>query len=193
MKFYKWNFLKFFKLSFLNERSHIRISQYFPKPFRSFGENINVKVDLSNYTTKTDLKNVTHNDTSTSALKTNLASLRTEVDKLDIDKLAPVPADLSKLSDVVKNYVVKKTVYDKLVAKVNNIDTSDFVLKTKYNTDKTELENKIPNVTDVGKEAKLTELENKIPDITNLATKTALITVENKIPSFSKKKNRLWH
>ena len=187
MKFYKWNFLKFFKLSFLNERSHIRISQYFPKPFRSFGENINVKVDLSNYTTKTDLKNVTHNDTSTSALKTNLASLRTEVDKLDIDKLAPVPADLSKLSDVVKNYVVKKTVSDKLVAKVNNIETSDFVLKSKYNTDKTELEKKIPYFV---KEAKLTELENKIPDITNLATKTALITVENKIPSFSKKKKQ---
>ena len=182
MKFYKWNFLKFFKLSFLNERSHIRISQYFPKPFRSFGENINVKVDLSNYTTKTDLKNVTHNDTSTSALKTNLASLRTEVDKLDIDKLAPVPADLSKLSDVVKNYVVKKTVSDKLVAKVNNIETSDFVLKSKYNTDKTELEKKIPYFV---KEAKLTELENKIPDITNLATKTALTTVKNKIPDVS--------
>ena len=67
-------------------------------------------------------------------IKTNLANLQTEVDKLDNDKLAPVPADLSKLSDVVKNDVVKKTVYDKLVAKVNNIDTSDFVLKTKYNT-----------------------------------------------------------
>ena len=75
--------------------------------------------------------------------------------------------------------------YDKLVAKVNNIDTSDFVLKTKYQTDKTELENKIPNVTDFVKKAKLTELENKIPDISNLATKTALTTVENKIPSVS--------
>ena len=80
--------------------------------------------------TKTDLKNVTHVDTSSLALKTNLATLKTEVDKLDIDKLAPVPLDLSKLSDVVKNDVVKKAVYDKLVAKVNNIDTSDFVLKT---------------------------------------------------------------
>ena len=66
-----------------------------------------------------------------------MASLKTEVDKLDIDKLVPVPVDLSKLSDVVKNDVVKKTVYDKLVAKVNGIDTSGFVLKTKYNTDKT--------------------------------------------------------
>ena len=91
------------------------------------------------------IKNVTHVDTSRSALKTNLTSLKTEVDKLDIDKLVPVPVDLSKLSDVVKNDVVKKTVYDKLVAKVNNIDTSDFVLKTKYQTDKTELENKIPD------------------------------------------------
>ena len=76
---------------------------------------------------------MTHVDTSSFALKTNLSHLKTEVDKLDIDKLAPVLVDLSKLSDVVKNDVVKKTVYDKLVAKVNNIDTSDFVLKPKYN------------------------------------------------------------
>ena len=81
------------------------MSQYFPKPFRSFGGNINVKVDLSNYATKTDLKN---DDTSSFALKTNLASLKTEVDKLDIDKLVPVSVDLSKLSDVIKNDVVKK-------------------------------------------------------------------------------------
>ena len=84
-----------------------------------------------------------------------------------------------------KNDVVKKTAYDKLVAKVNNIDTSDFVLKTKYNTDKTELEKKIPNVTDFVKKAKLTELENKIPDVSNLATKTALTAVENKTPDVS--------
>ena len=119
------------------------MSQYFPKPFRSFGGNINVKVDLSNYATKTDLKNVTHVDTSSFALKTNLANLKTEVDKLDIDKLAPVPVDLSKLSRVVKNDVVKKTVYYRLAAKVNNIDTSAFVLKTKYQTDKRELEKKL--------------------------------------------------
>ena len=110
------------------------MSQYFPKPFRSFGGNINVKVDLSNYATKTDLKNVTHVDTSSFALKTNLASLKTEVDKLDIDKLAPVPVDLSKLSNAVKNDVVKKAVYDKLAAKVNNTDNSHFVLKSKYYT-----------------------------------------------------------
>ena len=84
------------------------MSQYFPKPFRSFGGNINVKVDLSNYATKTDLKNVTHVNTSRFTIKTNLANLKTEVDKLDIDKLAPVPVDLSKLSDVVKNDILKK-------------------------------------------------------------------------------------
>ena len=82
-----------------------------------------------------------HVDTSSFALKTNFSNLKTEVDKLDIEKLVPVPVDLSKLSDVVKNDVLKKTVYDKLVAKVHNIDTNDFVLKTKYDTDKTELEN----------------------------------------------------
>ena len=96
------------------------MSQYFPKPFRSFGGNINVKVDLSNYATKTDLKNVTHVDTSSFALKINLANLKTEVDKLDIEKLAPFPVDLSKLSDVVKMMLLKKTLYDKLVAKVKN-------------------------------------------------------------------------
>ena len=161
------------------------MSQYFPKPLRSFGGNVNVKVDLPNYATKTDLKNITLIDTSSFALKTNLASIKNEVDKLDIAKLAPVPVDLSKLSDVVKNDVVKKAVYDKLAAKVNNIDTSDFVLKTKYQTDKTELEKKIPDVTDFVKKTKLTELENKIPDVSSLATKTALSAVENKVPSFS--------
>ena len=84
------------------------MSPYFPKPFRSFGGNINVKVDLSNYATIAYLKNVTHADTSSFALKTNLASLKTEVDKLDIDKLAQIPVDLSTLSDAVKNNVVKK-------------------------------------------------------------------------------------
>ena len=122
------------------------MSLYFPKSFNSqFGDSIKVKIDLSNYATKTDLKNVAHVDTSSFAPKTNLANLKTEVDKLDIDKLVPVPVDLSKLSDVVKNDVVKKTVYNKLVAKVDNIHTSDFVLKSKYNTGKTELENKIPD------------------------------------------------
>ena len=173
------------------------MSQYFPKPFRGFGKNIKVIVDLPNYATKADIKNISHVDTSSFALKTNLASLKTEVDKLDIDKLVPVPVDLSKLSDVVKNDVVKKTVYDKLVAKVNNINTSAFVLKTKYDTDKTEIENKIPDTSGLIKKTdyntKITEIEGKIPDVSNLATKTVLATVENKIPSVRSfvKKNRL--
>ena len=154
------------------------MNQYFPKIFRSFGRNINVKVDLSNYATKTDLKNVTHIDTSSFALKTNLAGLKNEVDESGIHKLVPVPVDLIKLSDVVKNNVVKKAVYDKLAAKVNNNDTSEFALKTKYQTDKTELEKKIPDVTNFLKKTKLTELENNIPDITGLAIKAALTAVE---------------
>ena len=117
------------------------MSQYFPKPFTKFGININVKVDLPNYATKTDLKNVTHVDTSRFPLKTNLVNLKTEVDKLDIDKLVPVPADLSKLSNVVCNDVVKKTDYDKLKTKVNNVDTSDFVLKTNYKKKRIRKEN----------------------------------------------------
>ena len=96
------------------------MNQYFPKPFRSFGGNINVKVDLSNFATKADVKNVTHVHTSSFALKTNLANLKTKDDKLDIYKLVPVPVDLSKLNDVVKMMLSKKTLYDKLVAKVKN-------------------------------------------------------------------------
>ena len=97
------------------------MSQYFPKPYEPFGGDIDVKVDLSNYATKADIKNISHVQTSSFALKANLPSLKTGVDNLDIDKLVPVPVDLSKLSDVVKNYVVKKNVYDKLVAKANSI------------------------------------------------------------------------
>ena len=162
------------------------MSQYFSKPFNShFGDSIKVNIDLSNYATKTDIKNISHVDTSSFALKTNLANLKPEVDQLDIDKLVPIPADFSKLSNVVKNDVAKKTVYDKLVANVDNINTSDFVLKTKYRNDKTELENKIPVASNLVKKKKLTELENKIPDISNLPTKTALTAVENKISSVS--------
>ena len=83
------------------------MSQYFLK---YFGDSIKVKIDLSNYATKADIQNISHVDTSSFTLKTILANLKTEADKLDIDKLAPVPVDLSKLSDVVKNDVVKKTV-----------------------------------------------------------------------------------
>ena len=166
------------------------MSQYFPKPFNShFGDSIKVKIDLSNYATNTNIKNISHVDTSSFALKANLANLKTEVDQLDIDKLVPLPVDLSKLSDVVKNDVVKKTEYNKLVTKVDYIDTSDFALKTKYNTDKTELQNQITDISVLVKKAnyntKITELENKILDVSNLATKPALTAIENKIPSVS--------
>ena len=127
------------------------MSQYFPKPYELFGGDINVKVDLSNYATKTDVKNISHVDTSSFALKSNLASLKTEVDKLDIDKLVPVLVNFSKLIDVLKNDVVKKTAYNKLVAKVNSIDTRRFALKTNYDADKKKLENKIPDTSELVK------------------------------------------
>ena len=107
------------------------MSQYFPKPFKSFGRNINVKVDLSNYATKADIKNISHVYTSSFALKTNLANLKSEVDKLDIDKLVPVPVVLSKLSDAVKNDAVKKTDYNAKVTKIENtiLDISNLAKK----------------------------------------------------------------
>ena len=114
-----------------------------------------------------------------------MAHLKTEVNKLDIDKLVPVPTDLSKLSNVVKNDAVKKDVYDKLFFKVNNIDTSRFILKTKHDTDKSELENKIPDTIDLVKKThyntKIVEIEGEIPDVNNLVTKTTLTTVENNL------------
>ena len=135
-------------------------------------------------------------DVSSFASKTNLAGLKTEVDKLDIAKLTPFSNDLAKLRNVVKNCVVKKTEYNKLVTKVDNIDTTGFVLKTKYDTDKSVLEKKL---SDVGKKipdtstfvkktdysSKITEIESKIPSITGLATNSALTAVENKIPAVS--------
>ena len=151
------------------------MSQYFPKPFRSFGRNINVKVDLSNYATKADIKNILHVDTSNFALKTNLANSKTEVDKLDIDKLAPVPVDLRKLSDVVKNDVIKKIDYNAKITEIENKipNISKLATKTSLNT----VENKIPDTSGLVKKtdynAKITDLENKISDISNLATKNA--------------------
>ena len=102
-----------------------------------------------------------HVNVSSFALKSNLSSLKTEVDKLDIDKLPRVPVDLSKLSNALKNDVVKKTVYDKSVEKVNNIDTTGFVLKTTYDTDKSDFEKNI------------SEAVKKIPDTGDLAKKAA--------------------
>ena len=159
----------------------IKMSQYFPKPYEPFGRYINVKVDLSNYPTNADTKNILHVDTSSFALKTNLANLKTEVDKLDIDKLVPVPVDLSKLSDFVKN-VVKKTDYNAKIAEIENKipDISNLAIKT-LNT----IENKITDTSGLVKNTdsntEITKMEGKIPDISNLATKIALNTLENKI------------
>ena len=118
------------------------MSQYFGKPYKPFGGDINVKTELNNYATKVDLHNATEIETSKLAGRADLASLKAEVDKLDIDKLVPVPVDLSKLSGVAKNDVVK-TVCDKLVAKVNNISISVFILKTNYDIEKSDSVNKI--------------------------------------------------
>ena len=137
------------------------MSQNLPKPYELFGGDINVKVDLSNYATKTDFKNVSHVDVSSFALKSNLAKLKTEVDKLDIDKLTPASIDLPKLINLVKNDV-KKTVYDKLVAKVNNIDITGFLLKTTYDTYKSDLDKKI------------SDADKKIADTSELAKKNRL-------------------
>ena len=155
------------------------MSQYFPKPYEPFSGYINIKNYLSNCATKADLKNATGIDTPKLAARFDLVSLKAELDKLDIDKLVPVPVNLRKLSDVVKNDVVKKVAYDKLVEKVNNIDSSGFVLKTKYDTDKTELENEIPDTSGLVKKlyynAKITEIENKMRS--GLATNAALTAI----------------
>ena len=168
-----------------------KMSQYFP-PYRSCGGDIKVELDLSNYATKPDLKNVTHVDVSSFASKTNLASLKTYVDKIDVDKLKTVPVDLANLSNVVKNDVAKKTEYNKLVTKVDNIDTTNFVLKTRYEKDGSDFEEKISKVDKkylmlviwlkkTNFNAKMIEVEGKIPSINVLATNSALTAVENKI------------
>ena len=158
------------------------MSTYYP-PYRSSNNNIKVELDLANYATKTDLKNITHVDVSTYASKTNLAALKSEVDKIDTDKLKTVPDDLAKLSNVVKNDVVEKTDYNAKVTsiegqiagitkntidnladitKLKAVDTNSFPLKVKLASDVTTLENKIDTV------------DKKIPDISGLATKTSL-------------------
>ena len=192
------------------------MSQCFP-PYRSSREDIRVKLDLSNYATKTDLKNVTHVDVSSFASKTNLAALKTEIDKIDTDKLKAVPDDLAKLSNVVKNDTVKKTEYSSLKTKVDNIDTNALLLKSTFNTKISEIEgkitnvdNKIPDITDLATkssitsllptssfnskiteiENKITTVDNKIPNINNLITKAELQNVEDKIANtdgFAKK------
>ena len=136
-------------------------------PYKNSSNNVKVELDLTNYATKTDLKNITHVDVSSYASKTNLAALKTKVDKTDVDKLKTTPTDLAKLSNVVKNDVVKKTDYNTKVTsieaqiagltkntvdnladitKLKAIDTNSFVLKTKLASDVTTLENKIDTV-----------------------------------------------
>ena len=139
------------------------MSQYFPSyTYRSSGGNIEVELDLSNYARKTDLKNVTHVNVRSFASKANLASLKTEVDKIDADKLRTVPVDLAKLSNVVKNHVVKKTEYNSLKTKVDSIDTTNFVLKTKYEKDGSDFEDKI------------SKIDKKIPDVSDLVKKNRI-------------------
>ena len=145
------------------KRVYYKMSTYYP-PYKSSSQNIKVELDLANYATKDDVKNITHVDVSSFASKTNLAALKSEVDKIDVDKLKTTPTDLAKLSNVVKNDVVKKTDYnikvtsiesqiagvtkntlDNLadITKLKAVDTSNFVLKTKLASDVTTLENKI--------------------------------------------------
>ena len=178
------------------------MSQYLP-PYNNSSGNIKVELDLSNYATKKDIKDITHVDTSSYALKTNLAALKTEVDKIDTDKLKTVPDDLAKLSNVVKNDVVKKTIYNTLKNKVDAIDTSGLVTRTKFTTDTNALddkidkvEKKIPDISRLATKSSVTRLnteqegctdkvKKKIPDISGLASKTELTDVENKIPDVS--------
>ena len=137
---------------------------YYPL-YKSSSNNVKVELDLTNYATKADLKNITHVDVSSFASKSNLAALKTEVDKIDTDKLKTVPTDLAKLTNAIENDVVKKTDYN---TKVTSIEaqmaefTNSFVTRTKFSADTNALDDKIDGV------------EKKIPDISGLATKTSL-------------------
>ena len=131
------------------------MSKYFP-PYKNSSENIKVELDLSNYAMKKDIKDITHIDASGFALKTNLAALKTEVDKLDTDKLKRTPADLAKLANAVDNDLVKKTAYNTKITAIDSeiagvkqsatnnlaeitklkaVDTSNFVTRTKFSAD----------------------------------------------------------
>ena len=177
-------------------------NKYFP-PYRGASNDIKVELALSNYATKDDVKNIMHVDVSSYATKTNLAALKSEVDKIDTDKLKTVPADLAKLSNVVKNDVVKKTTHNTLKNKVDAIDTLKFVTRTKFTTDTNALDNKIdkvekkiPDTSGLATKSSVTcliteqevytdKVKKKIPDISGLASKTELTAVENKIPDVS--------
>ena len=169
----------------------IKMSQYFPKPYEPFGEDVIVKVDWSNYATKYDLKNATGID---------LVSLKAEVDKLDIDKLKSVPTNLSNLKSKVDKLDIGKletTPVD--LSKLSNVVKNEVVKKTEYNVNIKNIEDKIPDITNLGTKtilnAKMNEVKAKIPSITNLASNTALTAVKNKISDVSNlvKKNWLWN
>ena len=142
------------------------MSQYFPEPYKPFGGEINIKVDLSNYATKTDLKNVSYVDVSSFAIKSNLATLKSEVDKIDADKLKTVPVDLAKLSNEVKNDVVKKIEYNRLVTEVDNIDTTNFAKKNKYQKDGSDFGDKI------------NKIDKKIPAVASLVKKKQILILK---------------
>ena len=148
------------------KRLYYKMSTYYP-PYKSSSQNIKVELDLANYAIKDDVKNITHVDVSNFASKTNLAALKTEIDKIGIDKLKTAPVDLAKLTNAVENDLVKKTNYNTKVTssesqiagvtkntldnladitKLKAIDTSSFALKTKLASDVTTLENKIDTV-----------------------------------------------
>ena len=140
-----------------------KMSQYFPEPSVHFDRNVKFELGLSSYARKTNLKNAEGIGTSKLPLKSNLARSKEEIDKLDVDKLKTVVVDLSKLSNAVENEDVKKTVYNKSVTKVNNIDSSEFVLKALYDIDKSDLENKTCDV------------DEKILILVNLLKKQSII------------------
>ena len=147
-------------------------------------------MDLSNYATKTDSKNVTGIDTSKLAVKSDLVSLKAKVGKLGIDKLESVPANLSNLkSKVDKLDIVKLETTPVDLSKLSNVVKNDVVKKTEYNAKIKNIEDKIPDITNLATKttlnAKINEVKGEIPSITNLATTTALTAVENKIPNVS--------
>ena len=132
------------------------MTTYYP-PYKSSSSNVKVVLDLSNYATKTDLKNITHVDVSSFASKTNLAALKTEIDKIDTDKLKTAPTDLTKLANAIENDVVKKTDYNTKVTSIEAqiagltkntvaIDTNSFVTRTKFSADTNALDDKIDGV-----------------------------------------------
>ena len=129
------------------------MSKYFPKPYEPFGGDINVKVDLSNYATIKDIKNITHIDTSSFALKSNLANLKTEVDRLDIDKLKSLPSNFSKLKTKVDKLDIVKLVPVPIdLSKLSDIVKNQVVKKAEYYTKIKSIENKIPNISNLATE-----------------------------------------